>query len=145
MDGVTGREIAWISGRFVLRPAALPAAYRLTEVVPQASLVDSPRTGPAGAVQLFRSPGTAAELEIAQSAGNVPIPGPGPGGWISIRIRGHAGLATRNLITWRENGLTDVISVLNGRDDLQVLTTGQLLAIADSAPDYNTQPLPVLR
>lgn len=79
-------------------------------------------------------------LIIAQSAAGARVPGPGPNGWTSIRIRGHPGLATRNLITWRESGLTDYI-VVGSQDGLaepQALTTQQLIAIADGASAYDS-------
>ena len=142
-DGATGRAIAWISARLVLRPAALPAGYRFNDLIPAADL--SRRLGPAGAVQFYDSPDTPAAVEITQSAGVSPrMPGPGAGGWTAIRVRGHRGRAACNLITWRENGLTDfiVVRTQNGPDEPQVLSTQQLIAIADSAPAYDPGPLP---
>ncbi len=75
------------------------------------------------------------ELVIMQSAGRQ-VPGPGRGGWTPIRVRGHPGRAARNLITWRENELTDSITIgaQNAQDSPQLLTTRQLIAIANSAP-----------
>jgi hypothetical protein len=51
------------------------------------------------------------------------------------------------MITWRENGLTDliVVGVQNGPDEPQVLSTQQLIAIADSASAYNSEPVPIVR
>ena len=69
---------------------------------------------------------------IEQSAGRLQVLGPGPAGWTAIRVRGLPGRATRNLITWRENGLTDLIMVASPQWP-QVLTTTQLVAMADSA------------
>ena len=141
-DGATGRAIAWISARLVLRPAVLPAGYRFSDLIPAADL--SRRLGPAGAVQFYGSPDTPAAMEITQSAGSLRIPGLGAGGWTAIRVRGHPGRAGRNVITWRENGLTDFIvtGTQNGPDEPQVLSTRQLIAIAGSAPAHNPGPLP---
>ncbi|HSR86038.1 MAG TPA: hypothetical protein VLM11_17825 [Streptosporangiaceae bacterium] len=50
------------------------------------------------------------------------------GGWTPIRVRGLPGRAAVGVITWREQGLTDAILAGGG------MTTGQLVAIADSAP-----------
>jgi hypothetical protein len=86
-------------------------------------------------VQLYAD-GTGAgdhRLYIEQGAGLLLVPAPGPGGWTAIRIRGHPGLATRNLITWHEHELTDYITV-DGPQWPQALSTGQLIAIADSGP-----------
>lgn len=153
VNGATGRVIAWLSARLMLRPAVLPAGYRLTgvapavpyrltRVAPGVSSVQAASPEPAGVTQSYSLPHGADPLEITQSAGSPQVPGPGPGGWITIRVRGNAGRATRNVITWRENGLTDFIEVggLAGPDEPQLLTTRQLIAIADSAR-LNTGPL----
>lgn len=145
VDGATGRAIAWISARLMLRPAALPVGYRLTEVAPAVELGRTESPGPAGVTQFYGSPHGADALEIAQGAGGFQVPGPGTGGWTSIRVRGQSGRATRNLITWRQNGLTDFIVVgrQNGPDEPQVMSTQQLIAIANSSPAYYTGPLVV--
>lgn len=135
VDGATGRATAWISARLVLRPAALPAGYRLTELIPAADISRAQSPGPRGCKQFYRSQRDANELEIVQSAGSVQIPGAGSGGWTRIRVRGYAGRASRNLITWRENGLTDYVLIgEQSPGGAQVLSTRQLIAIADSAP-----------
>jgi len=85
-----------------------------------------------GCTQDYAAPSGENELVIKQSAGRLLLPGPGPGGWTAIRVRGLPGRATRNLITWREDGLTDLIMVASPQWP-QVLTTAQLVAIADSA------------
>jgi hypothetical protein len=72
-------------------------------------------------------------LYFEQSAGGLRIPAPESGGWTAIHVRGQPGPATRNMITWREHGLTDYIAV-DGPQWPQVLSTAQLIAIADSAP-----------
>lgn len=146
LDGATGRAITWISSRLVLRPAAVPAGYRLSELVPAGSLRLAQGLASAGCVQIYLSRTHAIELVITQSAGTVSPRGPGPGGWVPIRVRGHPGLAARNIITWRENGLTDSISAGTGtgENEAQVLSTRQLIAFADSAPAYNSSPVPIL-
>jgi hypothetical protein len=131
VDGATGSPTPWISARFVLRPTALPPGYRLLELRPWLNLTGTSR--PACA-QSYQAPDDPDVLEIIQTAGSGPILG-GAGGWTKIRVRGHPGQASRNLITWRENGLMDY--VLIGEQDPagpQVLSTRQLVAIADSAP-----------
>jgi hypothetical protein len=136
VDGASGRAVASIGARLVLRPTVLPAGYRLSELVPAGSLSFAAGPRPAGCVQVYVSKADATQrLVIAQSAAGARIPGPGPNGWTSIRIRGHPGLATRNLITWRERGLTDYIVVGNqdGPQEPQVLTTQRLTTIADAA------------
>jgi hypothetical protein len=48
------------------------------------------------------------------------------------------GYAGRNVITWREDGLTDYILMIGDQSPQnmpQLLTTRQLIAIADSAPE----------
>ena len=134
-DGATGRAVAWISARLVLRPAEMPAGYLLRSRTPDVDFSGPQSLGPAGCVQLYLDDTRTAEhmLYIEQSAGRLRVPAPGPRGWTAIRIRGQPGLATRNLITWREHGLTDYIAV-DGPQWPQVLSTGQLIAIADSAP-----------
>ncbi len=136
VDGATGGVIAWLSARLMLRPTALPAGYPPTGVAPAVTWPRAGSSEPAGIYQFYSLPHGADPLEIAQSAGSPQVPGPGPGGWITIRVRGQSGCATRNVITWRENGLTDFIVVggLDGPDEPQLLTTRQLIAIADSAP-----------
>jgi hypothetical protein len=132
VDGATGSPTPWISARFVLRPAGLPPGYRLSEMRPWLNLTS--RSLPA-CVQFFQASGDPDVLEIIQSAGRAPVLG-GAGDWTKIRVRGHPGRASRNLITWRENGLMDY--VLIGEQSPagpQVLSTRQLVAIADSAPD----------
>lgn len=143
VNGATGGVIAWLSARLMLRPTALPAGYRLTRVIPAVTSLRGGSSEPAGVYQLYNLPYGADPLEITQSAGNPQVPGPGPGGWITIRVRGQSGRATRNVITWRENGLIDLIVVggQSGPDEPQLLTTRQLIAIADSLSAYNTQPL----
>ena len=143
INGATGHQTAWISAKFVLRPAVLPAGYRLSMFEPAAHWAGTGSSGPAGTYQLYGSPHT--KLIIDQSAGgSVHGPGPGPGGWTPIRVRGQPGRAAHNLITWRENGLTDFIVVEgnDGSERPQLMRTRQLVAIADSAPAQNAGPLP---
>ena len=134
VNGATGRATAWISARLVLRPTVLPTGYRLFELIPAVDLARAQSPGPAGCVQSYGGRTLPNELVIVQSAGGLQVPGPGKGGWTPIRVRGHPGRAARNLITWRENGLTDYILVGPGPPGPQALSTQQLIAIADSAP-----------
>jgi hypothetical protein len=136
IDGKTGRATAWISARLILRPAHLPDRYRLTDLIPAVDLARAQSPGPAGCKQFYQSPDTAAELEIFQTADPFRQPGLSTTGGTPIRVRGHLGYATHNQIRWHENGLTHYI--LTGtqyeRNPPQLLTTRQLIAIADSAP-----------
>jgi hypothetical protein len=137
VDGRTGRATAWISARLVLRPTHLPRGYRLADLIPAAYLVPAQSPGPAGCTQFYRSPNKARWLEIIQTAGKLPRSETPPGGGAPIRVRGHPGHASRNVITWRENGLTDYILTIGmqvPQDSPQLLTTRQLIAIAESAP-----------
>lgn len=134
VDGVTGQTIAWISARIVLR--VTDASYRLLSIVPMGSMSGTQGVA-AGAIQYYTRLADPNGLSIVQSAGSVPVPGPAPGGWMPIRVRGHQGRATRNLISWRENGLTDYIAVsyaveTENMDYPQVLSTRELIAVADS-------------
>jgi hypothetical protein len=134
VDGATGRPTAWISARLVLRPNALPAGVRLFELIPAVNHSRPQSPGPAGCVQFYSWNGDPNYLEIVQSAGSLKVPRPAKGGLTRIRVRGHPGLAARNLITWRENGLTDYILAGPGPAGPQVMSTQQLIAIADSSP-----------
>ena len=96
------------------------------------------RPGPAECTQYYQPPNKANVLEIIQTAGKLSRSETPPGGGHPIRVRGHTGHASRNVITWREDGLTDYILMIGDQSpqDLpQLLTTQQLIAIAESAPD----------
>ncbi|MDR2987233.1 MAG: hypothetical protein LBV34_20585 [Nocardiopsaceae bacterium] len=139
VDGRTGRATAWISARLVLRPTRVPLGYRLANrIIPAADLTRAQSAGPAGCTQFYRSPKKSNELAIIQTAGKLPRSvTPQVIGGHPIRVRGHAGRASRNVITWREDGLTDYILIFGDQSpqDLpQLLTTQQLIGIAESAP-----------
>jgi hypothetical protein len=136
VDGRTRRATAWISARLVLRLTLLPRGYRLAELIPAVDLARAQSPGPAGCTQFYRSPSKASVLEIIQTAGKLRRSETPPGGGPPIRVRGHPGHASRNVITWREDGLTDyiLIGVTTPQDSPQLLTTRQLIAIAESAP-----------
>jgi hypothetical protein len=118
----------------VLRPVVLPAGFRLFELIPAINHSRPQSPGPAGCLQFYSWHGDPNYLEIAQSAGSLQVPAPTAGDLVPIRVRGHPGRAARNLITWRENGLTDYILVGPGPASPQALSTQQRIAIADSAP-----------
>lgn len=128
VDGATGKAIAWISARLVLRPTVLPPGYQFSRLVPYGEYNLS---GPAGCVQIYLSEHSG--LTIGQSAGGTDLETV-PGHWTRIRVRGHPGLAGRGVITWRENGLNDYI--------VATLSTQQLIMIADGAQTYGLAPLP---
>ena len=136
VDGRTGKATAWISARLVLRPTRLPPGYHLFELIPAVDLSQAQSPGPAGCTQIYRSPNRASELVIVQSAGTLGLSRLARPGWTPVRVRGYPGHANRNIITWREHGLTDhiVVGVQNPLSAPQVLSTKQLIAIADSAP-----------
>jgi len=144
VDGRTGRATGWISARLVLRPTILPRGYRLAGLIPGVYLARAQSPGPAGCTQFYRSPSKASVLEIIQTAGPLGLPGlPRTGGTL-IRVRGHPGhayhAANRNVIRWREHGLTDyIIFGVQDSQESQLLSTQQLIAIAESAPQpgYN--------
>jgi hypothetical protein len=159
VDGATGRAIEWISSRLVLRPAFLPAGYRLMDLAPTADLNPGSGPGVAGCLQTYTRHGGAGQLMIVQSAGSVRVPGSPAGGGTPVTVRGHPGLATGdrvtrpvdglidsvNQVTWRENELIDSVqsgATGTGPDAPPVLSTQQLIAIADSAPAYNPWPVP---
>jgi len=150
VNGATGRAVAWISSRLVLRPAALRAGYHQGVFEPTG---DTPGTyvtygGAAGAIQYFNETGGPNDLVIVQSAGKVDLPNQGPepppGPWVPVVVRGQAGRGNHNMITWRENGLTDYIVNLPNTDPSspRVLTMRQLIAVADSAPAFSSAPVP---
>jgi hypothetical protein len=130
VNGADLKALRWLDGRLVLHPRMLPAGYALTQVLPGVRTAGPARYGP-GCEQVYAS--EAGTLSITQSAGSLLVPAPGPPGWQPVHIRGVIGVATRNVITWQERGLTDVISAGNPADP-QVLSTAELVAIADSAP-----------
>jgi hypothetical protein len=138
VDGATGSPTAWISARLVLRPTALPPGYRLRELRPWITLTQSSRPS---CLQYYQAQNDPNVLEIVQSGGSLQLPGPGPGGWTPIQVRGHRGRASRNLIIWRENGLIDYIAIY-GPGNRQLLTASQLIAIADSAPALHAKAWP---
>lgn len=140
VNGATGKTIAWTSSRLVLRLA--DTGYRLRTIEPTAD-ISGVQEASAGATQSYSKGDGPERLFIVQSAGSIRLPGQAPGGWIPIRVRGHPGRATRNLITWQENGLTDYMQVsAQAQGDPQILTTRQLIALADSAASYASVPLP---
>jgi hypothetical protein len=67
---------------------------------------------------------------------NWPGSTPGSGPLTPILVRGHGGLPTVNAITWREHGLSVLFPVysVSSPPARVVLSTRQLIAIADSAP-----------
>lgn len=126
VDGATGRAIAWMSARLILRPGFIPAGYRPAGLLPWMN--SSLYTGgvrSAACMQIYQSQNAADEFEIIQSAAGLQLQY--RGGWRPIWVRGHPGRAAADMITWRERGLTDLISASG-------LTTSQLMAIANSAP-----------
>jgi hypothetical protein len=134
VDGRSGRELEWISARRVLRPKAVPE-LRLSQLIPAAYFSSPQRPGPAGCAQFYSRRSNRFYLFIVQSAGGfqAPLPKPGKVGWTSIRVRGHRGRAERNLITWREDGLDNYMLAGQGPQGPQLLSTQQLIAIADSS------------
>lgn len=136
VDGATGRATEWISARLVLHPGWLPDGFRLQALIPAADISGVQVPGPAGCVQIFTSGSSPFPLEIVQSAAPLRGFGSSPSGWTTMQVRDHHGLATRNVITWRENGLVDYVSAggAAARNSPQLLSTQQLIAIADSAP-----------
>lgn len=123
------------------------ASYRLRSIVPTGRMSGTHGVA-AGAIQYYARSDGSNGLSLVQSAGSAEVPGPAPGGWVPILVRGHSGRATRNLITWRENGLTDYLAVeyaveTANMDYQRVLTTQQLIAIADTATPYSPGPFPV--
>jgi hypothetical protein len=134
VEGRTGRALAWISARLVLRPTAAPGR-RLFQLIPTAHIYRPQSPGPAGCTQFYSWHGDRTYLKIVQSAGGFqpPLPRPGKDGWTAIRVRGHRGRAEPNLITWQEDGLTDYMLAGPGPRGPQVLSTRQLIAIANTS------------
>ncbi len=113
---------------------ALPAGLRLFQLIPAVNHSRPQSPAPAGCTQFYSWHGNPNYREIVQSAGSLRLPGPGKGGWTAIPVRGHPGRATRNLITWREDGRTDFILAGPGTHGPLALSTRQLITIADSSP-----------
>jgi hypothetical protein len=142
VDGTSGQPVLQFSARLLLLPRVLPPGYRLQEVVP---LVTGPEGHPVVTISLYyyRQIGGAGELDITESSDGpfVPRPWQSPpepwqppgkqGQWTRIRVRGVPGWAAESLIAWRQRGLQYLISA----EPPLSLTTAQLIAIADSAPD----------
>jgi hypothetical protein len=138
VDGRTGRATPWISARLVLRPTRLPPGYRSSGLIPAANLVRAQSPMPAGCTQYYRSPNKAVWLVIIQTTGKLRRSETFLANGHPIRVRGHPGHAGRNVINWREHGLTDYILLIGDQspqDMPQLVTTRQLIAIADSAPE----------
>ncbi len=87
-------------------------ADRLAELIPAADLAPAQSPGPPVCTQFYRSPNKASVLEIIQTAGRLRRSETPPDGGPPIRVRGHPGHASRNVITWREDGLTDYILMI---------------------------------
>jgi hypothetical protein len=142
VDGASGQPILQFSARQLLLPRVLPHGYRLQEVVP---LVTSPEGHPVVTVSLhyYRQSGGTGELVITESPDGpfVPQPWQSPpepwqppgqqGRWTLIRVRGVQGWAASAVIAWRQRGLVYSVSA----EPPPPLTTAQLIAIADSAPN----------
>jgi hypothetical protein len=126
VDGATGRAIAWMSARLVLRPRLIPAGYRSTGLLPwMSSSLYMGGIRSAACMQIYQLQNAAEEFEIIQSAAGLqPLY---RGDCKPIWVRGRRGRAAAGMITWREHGLTDLISASG-------LTTSQLIAIANGAP-----------
>lgn len=126
VDGETATATPWLSARLILRPRLIPAGFRSVGLLPWIS--SSLYTGgarPAACIQIYQLRNSPEEFEIIQSAvGLRPRHG---GEWKPVWVRGHPGRAAAGMVTWREHGLTDLISASNG------LSTSQLITIANSA------------
>ena len=127
VDGATGRPVAFFNGRYLLRPSAIPAGYKLDSIWPLAGILSS---NVPGATQVYLSSGK--EIDIEQSAGRLTLPLVGGSKPTAIRVRGHEGTATINAISWREHNLNVLIHVIGSAH--RVLSTRALIALADSAP-----------
>lgn len=131
-DGQTGKATPWLSARLVLRPRLIPVGYLSGGLLPWiSSSLYAGGVRPAACMQIyrvrnFRALSGADEFAIIQSAAGLQLQP--SGGWKPIRVRGHPGQAAPGMITWREQGLTDLISTGAG------WTTSKLIAIANSAP-----------
>lgn len=127
VDGRNGVATPWLSARFILRPRLTPAGYRSTGLRPWISSSLYQGSGrSAGCMQIYQLQNRPREFEIIQSPAGLWLRHRGD--WRRILVRGHRGRAAPGMITWREHGLTNVISAYGG------LSVAQLLAIANSAP-----------
>ncbi|MDR2987852.1 MAG: hypothetical protein LBV34_23740 [Nocardiopsaceae bacterium] len=137
VDGRTARATPRISAELVLRPARLPREYHLAKLIPPKDEVLAQSADRAEWTQYYLPAHKASWLEIIQTAGKLPRSEMPPGGTHPIRVRGYPGHASRNVITWREDGLTDYIWMFGAQSPQgvqQLVTTHQLNAIAESAP-----------
>jgi hypothetical protein len=120
VDGATGRVLPTFDGRTMLRPRWLPMGYALWYNSPDFDDPSGRYAFPVACAQWFRS-GANVVLVIYQLIGQYPFPGSSP-----IYVRGHAGQAGSNSITWFESGQTYEIQ--------GELPVADLIAVADSAP-----------
>jgi hypothetical protein len=148
VDGATGQRLAQFSARLLLRPAVLPPGYRLWQVWPR-WYVPSDGHGVMDVRLIYSrqtrvNQGDYGHLQIAEYPDTPFIPGPWhpgvfpsdpPGTWTPIRVRGVPGWAARGSIAWRQHGFLYMVSIDSGAPPLPpLLSTAQLIAIADSAP-----------
>ncbi|MDR0342869.1 MAG: hypothetical protein LBI49_07050 [Nocardiopsaceae bacterium] len=131
VDGATGRSLRWFDVRQMIRPAAIPAGYKLHVVTP---LVTGSQPAPAtpGCRQDYQYRG--GTLSIIQSAGSLELPQAGGRAPAASQVRGHPGLASAYAIRWREAGYNVLIEAFPETGKAPVFTTAALIAIADSAP-----------
>jgi hypothetical protein len=71
--------------------ARISAGYRLRDLAAVVDFSQPESPGPVGCTQDYAAPSGENELVIKQSAGRLLVPGPGPGGWTAIRVRGLPG------------------------------------------------------
>ena len=131
VDGATGRSLHWFDVRRMLRPAVIPAGYKLHVVTP---LVTGSLPAPAapGCRQDYQY--RSGTLSIIQSAGRVELPQAGGHAPAAVQVRGHPGAASAYAIMWREAGYSVLIEAYPETGKAPVFTTAALIAIAGSAP-----------
>jgi hypothetical protein len=132
IGGATGQPVHWFDVRRMLRPSVIPAGFKLQEITPLlANSLPAPATP--GCRQEYLARGDAT-LSIVQSAGSLQLPQTGNRAPGAIRVRGYPGYASADGITWREGGYNILIEDFPGSGSVPVLTTAELITIADSAP-----------
>jgi hypothetical protein len=133
VDGASRHRLASFDGHRTLRLTKVPAGYHFQYISPVV-LAGGPLLGPAeqsGCSQLYSSGKVA--LTIVQASSHLRLTLPQGRHPVAITVLGHAGQATTNEITWREHGLSVLILVNATGSARQVMTTRQLIALADSA------------
>lgn len=130
VSGASGHPLPVFGAQNALRPA-VPPGYKLQYVSPVVSGFAPGSPAQAGCTQFYLS--STAVLTIVQAQRRLVLPLASGQRAVAIEVRGHRGQATVNAITWREHGRYVLITVSPNGPPRPVMSTRQLIALADSA------------